>query len=140
MENQKKFEFLEHTADIKLKLYGSTLQEIFENAILAVADYMSEGKRIESRKGKVIDVKGDDENSLLCNFIDELLYLVDAEYFIATKGAVFLRGNNLHAELYGDDTRKYVLKHIKAATYAEMLIKKSQKYGWVAQLVLDVWE
>lgn len=134
---EKKFEFLEHTADIKLKLYGSTLQEIFENSILAVAEYMSEGKKISPSKGKIINVSGNDEKSLLCNFIDELLYLVDAEGFIASKGAVQLRGNNLRAELYGDDTKKYTLKHIKAATFAEMLIKR-QKAGWMTQLVLDV--
>ena len=133
----KKYEFLEHTADIKLKLYGSTLQEIFENSISAVAEYMSEGKKISPSKGKVIDVSGDDEKSLLLNFIDELLYLVDAENFIALKGSVLLRGNNLHAELFGDSTQKHNLKHIKAATFAEMLIKK-EKSGWIAQLVLDV--
>lgn len=133
----KKYEFLEHTADIKLKLYGSTLQEIFENSILAVNEYMSEGKKISLSTWKVIDVSGDDEKSLLLNFIDELLYLVDAESFIACKGKVTLRGNNLHAEIYGDSTKHHTLKHIKAATFAEMLIKK-EKSGWIAQLVLDV--
>lgn len=135
---EKRFEFLEHTADIKLKLYGSTLQEIFENAILALAEYMSEGKKISSVRGRVINVSGNDVNSLLYNFVEEMLYLVDAEGFIPAKGAVLLRGNNLHAELYGDDTGKYTLKNIKAPTYAEMLVRKSQKTGWVAQMVLDV--
>ncbi|MEK6856169.1 MAG: archease [Nanoarchaeota archaeon] len=132
-----KYEFLEHMADIKLKLNGNTLQDVFENVIFALAEYMSEGKKIESLKGKVIDVSGKDTSSLLYNFVDEILYLVDAEHFIPSKGSVLLRGNNLHAELYGDDTNKYTLKHIKAPTYAEMNIRKI-KDKWTAQMVLDV--
>ncbi|MEK6927280.1 MAG: archease [Nanoarchaeota archaeon] len=133
-----KYEFLEHTADIKIKLYGITLQEIFENSVLAVADYMSEGKKISPNKVKIIDVKGDDVNSLLYNFIEDILYLVDAEGFIPAKASITMRGNNLHAELYGDDTKKYTLKHIKSPTYAEMIVKNDSKKKWIAQLVLDV--
>lgn len=135
---QQKYEFLEHTADIKLKLYGSTLQEIFENSVLAVAEYMSEGKKISPSKVKIIDVKGDDVNSLLYNFIEDILYLVDAEGFIPAKASITMRGNNLHAELYGDSTKKYTLKHIKAPTYAEMIVKNDSNKRWIAQLVLDV--
>ena len=131
------FEFLEHTADIKIKLYGITLQEVFENGVLAFADYVSSSKNISSNKGKVIDVKGDDTSSLLYNFFDELIYLIDAEHFITAKASITLRGNNLHAELYGDSTDKYNLKQVKAATYAEMSVEKKRN-GWEAIVVLDV--
>ena len=131
-----KFEFLEHTADIKYRLYGSTLNEIFENSVLAIASYMSE-KPIKKAKIKTLEVSGQDSQSLLCNFIDELLYLIDAEGFIAREAKVLMRGNNLKAELYGDDIKNYSMIHIKAATYSEMYIKKSED-GWEAQIVLDV--
>ena len=48
-----------------------------------------------------------------------------------------LRGNNLKAELFGDDTKNYHLTQIKAATYAEIEIKKT-KSDWEAIVVLDV--
>lgn len=133
----KSFEFLEHTADIKFKLHGVTLQEVFENGVLAFAAYMSNNKKISPSKAKVIDVKGEDTSSLLYNFFDELVYLVDAEKFVACKASITLRGNNLHAEIYGDSTSKYTLKQIKAATYAEMAVEK-KKSGWEAIVVLDV--
>lgn len=136
-KDRSKFEMLDHAADIKFKVCGKTLNEIFENSIEAVAYYFGGGEKIESKKGKIIEVRGSDIESLLYKFLDELLYLVDAERFIAVKGSVLLRGNNLKAELYGDDTNKYQLEHIKAATYAEMYIKKAEK-GWEAQFVLDV--
>ena len=136
-QSTKPFEFLDHTADIKVKVQGATLNEIFENSVKAISQYISGNQKIESKKGKVIEVKGTDNESLLYNFIDEILYLIDAESFIPVKATVLLRGNNLKAELYGDSTKKYNLDHIKAATYAEMTIKKIND-NWEAVFVLDV--
>ena len=137
MPQEKPFTFLDHTADIKIKVLGRTLDEIFQNTVLALADYTNAGETITSKKGKVIEVIGTDTPSLLSNFIDELLYLIDAEHFVPAKATILLRGNNLKAELFGDDTKNYHLTHVKAATYAEMEIKKV-KSGWEAIVVLDV--
>ncbi|MDO8564234.1 MAG: archease [Nanoarchaeota archaeon] len=137
MEGKVPFEFLDHTADIKVKVNGKTLNEIFENSVKAISQYVSGNQRIASKKGKVIEVKGTDNESLLYNFIDEILYLIDAESFIPVKATVTMRGNNLKAELYGDSTKSYNLDHIKAATYAEMIIKKVNN-NWEAIFVLDV--
>ena len=114
------FVFLDHTADIKIQIKGATLNEIFENTVQAVAHYINSGDPIASKKGKIIEVQGIDTPSLLYNFIDELLYLIDAEHFIPSKASVFLRGNNLKAEIFGDDAKNYHLTQIKAATFAEM--------------------
>jgi SHS2 domain-containing protein len=133
-----KYEFLEHTADIKVKAYGETLNEVFENVVLAVSEYVSREGKIKSKKMRVMDVSGKDNESLLYNFIDELLYLIDADNFIPARAKVTLRGKNLRAEISGDDAENYSgLDHIKAATYAEMFIKKSED-GWQAQFVIDV--
>src|SRR3989344_179933 len=134
-----KYKFLEHTADIKFQIYGKTLNEVFENSVLAVAEYVSRGKKIKARKGKIINVSGNDLESLFYNFLDELVYLIDAENFVAAKAKVTIFGYNLKAELFGDSTNNYKdLDHIKAATYAEMYIKKLPDENWEAQAVMDV--
>lgn len=133
-----KYKFLEHTADIKFRAYGKTLDEVFENAVLAISDYLSRGKKIKTAKGKVIEVSGNDLESLFYNFLDELIYLLDAELFIVAKAKITIRGHNLKAELFGDNSKNYKdLDAIKAATYAEMYIKKTPQ-GFEAQAVLDV--
>jgi len=134
---EKKFEFLEHTADIKFRAFGRTLNELFENCALALSDYLAQGEKIEIKKGKTIQVFGQDQESLLYNFLDELIFLLDSENFILSKLKVQLRGNNLKAEIYGDNSKDYNLSYIKAPTYAEMYIRKNSK-GWEAQAVLDV--
>lgn len=133
-----KYKFIEHTADIKFKSYGKSLNEVFENAVLAIAEYISRGKEVKSAKKKLIKLKGTDINSLLYNFLDELIYLLDADFFITAKAKVSIKGLNLKAELFGDNASNYKnLDHIKAATYSEMHIKKTRS-GWEAQAVMDV--
>ncbi|MBI2452127.1 archease [Candidatus Pacearchaeota archaeon] len=133
-----KYEFLEHTADIKFRAYGKTLNEVFENAVLAVSEYLSKGQKIKPKKGKIMNVSGRDKESLLYNFLEEIISLLDTENFIVVKAHVMLRGNNLRAEIYGDSASNYnSLDQIKAPTYSEMYIKET-KHGWELQAVMDV--
>lgn len=133
-----KYKFLPHTADVKFQAYGKSLNKAFENAALAISETISRGEKISSKKKKKISVEGNDKESLLYNFIEELLYLIDAENFVVSKAKVSIKENKLKAEISGDDASNYTnLDHIKAATYSEMYIKKTNK-GWEIQTVVDV--
>ena len=139
----RKFEFLEHTADIKFRAYGKTVNEVFENSVSALTSYLTKEK-ISSKKTKIIRVEGNDYESVLYRLLDELLFLLDAEGFVVSKSEIQIKGFSLKAKLYGDYAKNYHLDHIKAATYAEMHIKKvNTKLGkkteyWEIQAVLDV--
>lgn len=134
----KKFEFLEHTGDIKFRVYGKTLNEIFENSALAISKIISEDRKVIQKKKRKISISGKDSEALLYSFIEELIYLLDAENFIVAKAKVNIKGNRLSAVLYGDNVKNYKnLDQIKSATYAEMYVKKI-KNGWEAQAVVDV--
>ena len=134
---QSKFKSLEHEADIKFKISANSFKEIFENATLAFSDYISSGKKIKSIKKKSVKIESDNKESLFYKFIDELIFLLDAENFAVSKAEVKIDNLSLKAILFGDTTKNYDLKHVKAATYAEMYIKNSGK-NWEAQLVIDV--
>ncbi|MBS3098764.1 archease [Candidatus Pacearchaeota archaeon] len=132
------FRFLEHTSEIKFRAYGKTLKEVFENSAGAFSHFVGNGQKISSEKKRKIEVEGKDYESLLYNFLDELIYLFDSEHFIVKKAEVKIEGKKLKAELFGDDSSKYSgLDHVKAATYAEMYVKKKRK-GWEIQAVVDV--
>ena len=134
----KKFEFLEHTGDLKFRAYGNSLNEIFENCALAVSSVLGRGKKIKDSKQKEITVSGKDNESLLYNFIDELIYLFDAEEFIVSKAEVKIKDGKLNCVVYGDNSINYDdLDAIKSPTYAEMYVKQKDKF-WECQVVLDV--
>jgi len=133
----KRFEFLEHTADIKIRAQGKTVNEVFENCALAISNFLSRGKPIKAKIKKKIKIEGTDDESLLYSFLDELVFLLDAENFVVAKASVKIKGSKLEATLSGDKAKNYDLDHIKAATYAEMYVKKT-KSGFEAQFVMDV--
>ncbi len=134
----KKFEFLEHTADIKFRAYGKSINELFENSALALSEYIARGNKIKSKIKKEITVNGNDNDSLLYNFLEELIYLLDAENFVSSRAKIKIKNNELKAVLEGDKASKYKnLDHVKAATYSEMYVKKTSS-GFEAQVVIDV--
>ena len=136
---QKKFVFLSHTADIKFQAFGKTIEKCFENSGLATAYSIFYGK-VKNKKVKKIKVKGNDLRSLLYNFLDEIIYLFDAESFLVGGLKVKINKNILEAELNGDDAENYdksKMDHIKSVTYSEMFVEKVDA-GFVCQVVLDV--
>jgi len=139
-KNNKKFEFLEHAADIKFRAYGKTLNEAFENSVAATISYLSDGK-ISDKKIKIVEIKGNDYESLLYNLLDEILFLLDSEGFIVSRSKIKIDKLGIKAKFYGDDAKKYGLDHIKAPTYFEMYVRKAKKgerIVWEIQAVLDV--
>ena len=132
-----KYKFLEHTADIEFQAFGKNLQEVFENAALALFNAMYKGKVAKKIKKK-IKVQGKNNESLLYNFLEELLFLLDSENFFLADIKVKINGNSLSAEIYGDKASNYKISlQVKAITYHDMVIeKKGEK--WIAQVVVDV--
>ena len=140
----KKFIFLEHTADIKFQAFGKSLDEVFKNCALATAKSMFPEK-VKKKIVKKINVNGNDKESLLYNFLDEIVYLFDADNFLLSdikslKIIDFGKKLELFAEIIGDNSRSYKIKeHIKSVTYSEMFVKydfKNKK--WAVQVVVDV--
>lgn len=135
----KKFRYLPHTADIQFQAFGSTKAEVFENSALAMFNAMSHSKVKEKLKRKIA-VKGKDNESLLYNFLEELLFLFDSQYFFLSKiKNIRIEKNMLVAEVIGDKAGKYDIRtNVKAITYNEMIVKKLKPGLYVTQVVLDV--
>ncbi len=135
----KKFKFIEHTADIKFQAFGNSVEEVFANSALAMFNAMSDEK-VKEKKSFKINVKGKDFESLLYNFLEELLFLFDSENFFMAKvkNIKITKNFKLKAEVVGDDAENYEIHiDIKAITYNEMFVR-NEKGKWTAQVVLDV--
>jgi SHS2 domain-containing protein len=132
-----KYKFFEHTADIKFRAYGKTLNETFENSAYAMFKTMSDDKVKEKVKIK-FKVSGKDYESLLYNFLEEFLVLIDTNNFFLSKVKVKIKDFVLEVSAVGDNVKNYETNiDVKAVTYNNMFVKK-EKGKWVAQVVLDV--
>ena len=133
-----KYKFLEHTADVKFQAYGKSLNEVFENSAMAMKEVMTQKVRIKSKVKKKFSVSGKDNESLMYNFLEQFLYLLDAENFVLSKVKVSVKYNEIFCEVWGDKKTNYKFSNdVKAVTYNQMFVKQtSRKY--IAQVVLDV--
>jgi len=137
---EKKYKFLPHTADVKFQAFGNTIEKAFSNSFLALKETIADKTTIKSKIEKTLKVKGNDLQSLLHNFLEEFLYLMEAEHFIASKiKDIKIDEKNLtmNATVLGDNTKNYTLPNkVKAITYNDILIEKNHK-TWKTQIVLD---
>ena len=93
--------------------------------------------KIKEKTEKKIKVKGIDKKSLLCSFLEEILFLLNTENFILSKvKEIKIKEKELTATLTGDNLSDYHLGlDIKAVTYNDMFIKEKP---FVVQVVLDI--
>lgn len=132
------FTFLDHTADIKFKARGKTRAALFEECAGALKEIIADKQTIKCSLKKTFTTTGNDDQALLYQFLEEILFLLDAEQFLVAKTRITFKGKTLSAVAWGDRASKYTgLNHIKAPTFAEMYVKKV-KTGWEAQVVMDV--
>jgi SHS2 domain-containing protein len=139
----KKFEFVDiTTADVAFIAYGKDLNELFANASLAMFEVMVNIKKIKPKIKRQVSVKGNDLQSLMFNWLNELLIYVDSENLVFSKFNVKVnkKSFSLEAECKGEkiNPEKHQTKtHVKACTYHRMEIKK-EKDIWQAQVILDI--
>jgi len=136
-----KYQFLPHTADIKFKAFGNSIEEVFSNSALAIKEIMHKGE-VKSKKRKKIVVTGHDKENLLYEFLEEFLFLVETEGFLLSEIVDMEISEDdeeyrLTCELVGDSGDYEIEEHIKAITYSDMYVKEHDG-KWIAQVVVDV--
>jgi SHS2 domain-containing protein len=128
----KKYEYLDHTADVQLHAWGSTLKESFENVAMAMYAYMTDIDKVEMLIEQEIEIDLDAEDdvlNLLFKWLDECLFLFSAEpFFIARKVSIIefdLERKYIKAVGYGEpfDISKHPQgTEVKAITYSNMQV------------------
>ena len=135
------FEILEHTADIGLRAWGATLQEAFENAATALSAIVVELDDIQPRIAYPIAASGDDDQSLLVNWLNEALYYLDARRIVLRRFRIEHFGDGRVAGQAWGEPRDPV-KHrpkviVKGVTYHQLKIEQHPN-GWQVQVFLDI--
>jgi SHS2 domain-containing protein len=134
-----KYKFLEHTADVKFQSFGKNAEEAFENSALALKETICRKIKVKENEERKIKIKGKDFESMLYKFLEEILYLLEAENFLISRiKKIKIEGFGLNAVISGDRASSYKFtNNAKAITYNEMYVKH-EKNKWKIQAVIDV--
>jgi SHS2 domain-containing protein len=143
--NEKKFEFLEHTADVYIAAYGKDMIEAFENAAFAMFEVMTDVSNVKADIEDYVEVEGEDEQALLYNWLEALLVKFELNDILFSKFKILKMettpsGFELKAEVFGEkfNPEKHVQKvGIKAVTYHRMQIIK-EKNRITMKFILDI--
>ena len=137
---EKEFEIINHTADVGIIAYGADMNETFANAAKALFSLITELDDVEEAIHRDIELTAPDQESLLVEWLNELIYLFDAENIIFKRFDITqLSQTHLKARSYGHkvDSSKHKLKTgVKAATYHMLKIDKSN--GGKVQVLFDI--
>ncbi|MDI6806767.1 MAG: archease [Candidatus Aenigmarchaeota archaeon] len=137
-----RYNYFDVTADIGVEAYGKTLEEAFENGAQAVFDLAANTATIQPEIEKEIKIESEDLESLLRDYISELLSLSEAEGIVFCKNEVKkieqVKDYRLNSVAYGQpfNERIETKTYVKAITYYLMEIKEED--GYKLRFVLDV--
>jgi len=135
------FEVIDHAADVGIIAYGTDMKQIFSNAAFGLLSLITEPESIGAELQRKLEVVAEDRDSLLVEWLNELIYLFDAEHLLFNRFDIdSLTSNRLKATCYGDkfDPLRHKLKlGVKAATY-HMLKMDRRSNGYRAQVIFDI--
>ncbi len=138
-----KFEFFDVTADAGFWAYGSTLEESFENAGLAMFEIMTNTEQVSPLIKKEFSIESEDKVSLLYDWLEELLFLHDVEFILFSKFKVTIspvkEGYKLKAEVWGDEINRTIHEQrdeVKAVTFHLMEVNNGNEYS--VRVILDL--
>lgn len=133
------YAFLEHTADIRMRVTGKTLDELFQDALLGMVKVMnprqSQTKQIIKRH---IATEAPDPTALLVDFLSDALAWMHSEREAYTRVQFqTISEHALKVELEWYKTESFG-EDIKAVTYHEADVRKDASGKWSTMIVFDI--
>lgn len=143
------FELLPHTADIKIRVYGSTLADLFRNALIGMFQSIGphangcmviKGRLVCSHlpRAHLIIIESNTIESLLVDFLSHALYLSDV-HNEAYLDVVICSIDETHVEatVFGVSVTGFEGVEIKAVTYHDLAVKQVGG-GYQVDIVFDI--
>lgn len=123
----ERYILVDHTADMMVKAFGSTLEECFANAAYALFDQTVDLSNIGTSEKTEFRVTGIDDEDRLYSLLSELLFIEDCDNLILKEFEVSFDGDDVVCRARGetlDRTRHRVRSEVKAVTYHMMEIDR----------------
>ena len=126
----KRYQLIEHTADVGLIAYGQTLAEAFGNAAYGMFSIIAELRTVREVEFRRLEVREKDLDSLLFEWLNRLIYFLDVDMLLLKRFDISdLDENRLKAVCYGekyDPSRHHLKTGVKSATYHMLKVDREK--------------
>jgi SHS2 domain-containing protein len=135
------FEFVAHTADIKVAIEARDLDELFADATELVRQLLVGPSPVRETQTSTIEITASDTTQVLLDYLRELLYRFEVEGFVAsrvelTRATPTALSAVMHGEQF-DPERHETQPEVKAVTQHELEVAR-EGTGWHAEVLFDV--
>ena len=138
----KRFEVIDHTADIGIAAYGADLKEAFANVAYGLFSLMVDLEGVGDDSCHQVEVTAEDRSELLVSWLNELIYLFEVESVLFKRFEISELGETrLRAMCYGEriDPQRHRIKvGFKAATYHMLRVEGESEKGFRVQVLFDI--
>ena len=135
----KRFQLIEHTADIGLKAKGNSLNEAFANAAYGLFSIITDLRRVRTKESEVVTVRAEDYESLLFSWLNQLIYIFDVKHVLFKEFEINrFAERSLKATCRGekyDPSRHQIKIGVKSATYHMLKVDRGNNK---VQVIFDV--
>jgi tRNA nucleotidyltransferase (CCA-adding enzyme) len=136
-----RWEHLPHGADIGVRGIGRTKAEAFEQTALALTAITTDPSSIVAHIAVEIECAANDDELLLVEWLNALIYEMATRKMLFAKFAVDIRDHCLTAKVWGEaiDLDKHeAAVEVKGATCTALKVAQGGDGYWRAQCVIDV--
>ena len=133
------FEEISHTADVKIHASAPTLEALFSETFRALMQVMYGAQRGGSEI-RNIRIESTDTESLLADFLSEVLFVSEVEGLVFSDARVRIDGLHLDAQLIGesfDPVRHSGGTEVKGISYSGLEILHDAN-GYKVDIIFDV--
>lgn len=133
----KKFQFLSHTADIRIQIFGQNQKELFSNALEALNSYLGSFIETKDFEEKEFQITSNSIEILLVDFLNEALFYIQTENKLIFN-VNFKELTNYKAQGKFFLKKAIINKDVKAITYYDLTLKKDQDNNLSIIITLDI--
>jgi SHS2 domain-containing protein len=130
-----------HGADIGVRGRGASQAEAFEQAALALTGVLTDPSTVEAREPVEIRCAAPDDEMLLVDWLNALVYEMATRRMIFGRYQVRLQNGELQATAWGepvDNAKHQPAVEVKGATYTALRVHQLEGGDWVAECIVDV--
>jgi SHS2 domain-containing protein len=137
----KSYEFFEHTADVGLRVYGKTVEELLVNAARGLVEVLVEDSPVVATEPRMIALNASSVSQLLHTWLKELLFWFATERFLpASFHLDAVTETEVRGRIVGErfDPRRHTQgTEVKGITSHQFHVEQTSD-GWEASVILDV--
>src|SRR5512147_2383227 len=129
-----RWEHFPHEADIGVRGVGTTKEQAFEQAALALTAVIIDPRELTPREPVEVACEAPDDELLLADWLNALVYQMSTRKLLFGRFEVHLEGHRLRGRAWGepiDVARHRPAVEVKGATYTELSVRREPDGTWL---------